>query len=153
MNLTLHYFLSSGEIASFETMDLTVWKSWREDCGVCHVSEFEGNTEDFKKGYYRVIDNGCQLVHKSDEEIAELMLPSSQVIKNAVYAELLATDSYVDPPSDRPRVGPLEHDWKPYRQGLRDASKTEGVVSFIDALPVRPDGTDQFINLRSRIGK
>lgn len=155
MFLTIHYFIETGNLLSFETGDLHVEKSWRDDCAIAHVI-FDGEQGELRAGHYRFDVASQNLVKKSDAEIKGLSQPTLLEVNRAILAELTLTDPYVDPPSDRPRTGPLAFDWRPYREKLRRLSDLPDAPAMVRAWPFRPDHTDDapsdaIADLRSRL--
>jgi hypothetical protein len=153
-HLNIHYVPATGQI--------TCWDNgWREEGdtlsfradSVVVTLFFDDETPHINPEYHKIDVGTKTFVLKSEAEIACQLLPTGDEVAQAIYCELCATDDFVDAPSDRPRKGALLFDWKPYRQALRNLSKLPTPAEMVTTWPLRPDGADAAIALRTRLPK
>jgi hypothetical protein len=90
----------------------------------------------------------CVVVDKAGDDLAASLRVE---IVRAIERELSFTDHFIDPPSDRPRIGPFGIDWRPYREALRRLSDLPSPADMVKAWPPRPNGVDAIAALRSRL--
>lgn len=110
------------------------------------VIEIEKRDVDHKR--HKVDPETREVVDKTQDDL--LVMLHIEIVR-AIERELVFTDQFVGPPSDRPRKGAFAFDWAPYREKLRDLSKLKSAVAMIEAWPLRPDGIDAAESLRERI--
>lgn len=148
--MIIHYSKATGEIVSWGTAHADEPEGADSHLPGCAV-HYSDCTDDISPLTHRFDFDTRALVAKNDEEQRLARLPTIFEIKSAVLSELIATDGFVSPPSDRPRTGPLLFDWLPYREALRDLSKLATATDMVLAWPFRPDGSDAIPTLRERV--
>ncbi|MBS7698780.1 MULTISPECIES: phage tail assembly chaperone [unclassified Chelatococcus] len=73
-----------------------------------------------------------------------LTVEAVRILRNG---ELIVTDAFMVP--DRPISSELREAWATYRQALRDLPDAGDAAAMVAAWPIRPDGIDAVIHLRT----
>lgn len=154
--IVIHYIRDTGEIKSWGSSSNPPKDnsdSHLTECAILTLEYDETIYDEVSPDTHKIDLNNRTLVHKTKDEIAETFIPTLFDMKAAILDELILTDNYVDPRSDRPITGPFKFDWKPYRQILRDLSKLETPKAMIEAWPMRPNGDDAIPRLREALAQ
>lgn len=144
--IIIHYHNTTGEIKSWgssSTPPEDRSNSHLTECIVLILEYEESSFEEISPQTHKIINH--TLVHKTKSEIADAFIPTLFEVKAAILEELILTDNYINPPTDRPITGPFKFDWKPYRKTLRDLSKLKTSLAMIEAWPKRPNKDDDTI--------